>query len=392
MGRSPLAAEAESAGLPRQTLAVVADGRNTHPALLQTAATTSYDLIETLEEIDAGVPVLGRLFPHRIGPFYRLHRHWRSFCYALDYTRKKLFDFDVVVFKGTEPLSPRFAEMIAWMQTSRPEKLVADHLVIVEGKVPGAVTLSEAVDDYRIGREIHRLHLCHYRELAALPLPLLALRLPEANSRACDRVLARSLSQEALGRAHELIAGGLACIIQYYPAVPIRANSFGGAEFEVLSRHLAAPPDTDATIRGWLRLFARLLWLGYLPTTPRSRQSGSCLNAQNATMGGGFSDPGSILRIDPSLSDVFVCASLSFSFDCIFDAITFALSRSSFGPKCPAPYKSLFLDAFEQFLGSEAISGQSLDPRIVKVLSERRRSQGSLVFGGTPPASSSKAR
>jgi hypothetical protein len=55
---------------------------------------------------------------------------------------------------------------------------------------------------------------------------------------------------------------GLACLVYWYPDVPLRADAFGAGEFQYLAAYKSVPPDIEVSIEGWMQLFVRLLWLG----------------------------------------------------------------------------------------------------------------------------------
>jgi hypothetical protein len=372
--------EVHQAGLPRHLLPMAFSLQQREPALLAMAAAQVAELAKLDTSFALGIPALYGFRPHRIGPFYRLPRHWRSFCYALDPLAPRLFDCGVLVFKGTEPLSPAFHELLRWMRTSRPGENVAEHLVMVEGKVPGAVTETEAVAEFQIAEAVHMAHSRHYGGPAAMPVPLQVRRIPEHRARETATALIGVLSKPALERAELLIGEGLACLVQFYPSAPIRSDSYAGSEFAALAKHFSKIPEAADMIAGWLRLVARLLWLGYLPATVLSRDFGSCLNGQNATIDGGFCDAGSITLIAPDMEVEFLRRSLLFSLECLFDAIAFALTRVGPKTKCDQFRKADFLDQLEQELDREAISGRSLPAFVRCCLDDFRCAEGSLLF------------
>jgi hypothetical protein len=61
---------------------------------------------------------------------------------------------------------------------------------------------------------------------------------------------------------------------------------------------LAAHGAPDAVVDRWIRLFARLLALGYLPAVASQNVTGQAVQAQNVVVGGGFVDVDSLKPID----------------------------------------------------------------------------------------------
>ena len=368
--------------LQRHALPVIADIRSMAPLVYAATLSCAPGLPRVLDGIIEGVPVLQRFLPHRKSRFYRLPRHWRSVCCAID--PRSPFDSAVVVLKGTEPLSGRFPELIDWIGSSRPGMDVSWHLLEVEGKVPGGVTLAEAMAEFEAGRLLQERHLAHYGALAAAPVPLFVMRLPAAMVLRAHAVIARGRGHETVRALQDFMANGLACLVSYYPDMPLRAESFAAADGRALARRRLHAYDVSTTIDGWLLLFVRILWLGWLPATPQRRHLGACLNRQNATMGGGFNDLGSLVAIDQGTSPLLVEEAVAFSLDCLFDSIASALEGAAADGAPWSPGQTLFFDRIDQLLESEEMAGRQLHPVIRSVLAQRRRQDAARIFTARP--------
>lgn len=119
------------------------------------------------------------------GRFYRLPNHNRSFCYSLA-PSGSVIDSSVFVFKGSEPLLQDFPLMLDWMLQAplrKSTRVMADHFPLAEGKIPGALSLKEAVHEARTALDVQKKHLMHYSELARLPVPLLIHSISEQKKR-----------------------------------------------------------------------------------------------------------------------------------------------------------------------------------------------------------------
>src|SRR5262249_2824080 len=94
--------------------------------------------------------------------------------------------------------------------------------------------------------------------------------------------------------------------VYYYPGLPIRAahvrNDFPGCAEWMASGASGLGPaardtpfDRRAAVCGWLDLTAKMLVLGYLPTT--RVHTGNCMHEHNLVIGGGVCDIDSIERM-----------------------------------------------------------------------------------------------
>jgi hypothetical protein len=314
------------------------------------------------------------------GHFYRLPGHNRSFCYSLAQS-DAVFDSPVFVFKGTEPLLSDYPVLLAWMAQAplrRSTRVMTDHFPLAEGKIPGALSLREALHEAEIALELQRKHLKHYGELAKLPTPLLVHRYPDDRVKTCAAHLRSSLSPTAFDRIEPLLAAGLAVYVYHYPAPPIRANYWGGMVSPSLTQYLKRHFTEEIAISGWATLTIRLLYLGYLPYTVRNDGLGACMDLGNATLDGGFCDPDSITPLETSPDDEFfrdgVVQSVRF-----LQSTTRLLLGLSHQPDLYSSIDEFVCGQYVLYLLSEAVKsearpGLQMDARVLQLITPRTAS------------------
>lgn len=374
---SSIESRARSIGAGFEPARIVFDISRENKGVLDALVSQTPELHDAFKSVQKYIPLPKTAAPAMGHHFYRLPNHNRSFCYSLTLT-DSVFNSPVLVFKGTEPLLQDFHKMIDWLlQTSfrRSSQVMADHFPIVEGKIPGALSLKEAIQEAHIALDVQQKHLHHYGELARMPTPLIIHSISEQKQNACLILLRQKLSQPAFQRIEPLLNNGLAVYIYHYPSVPVRSNYWGGPASRQLTEHIQTTFSEEAAVLGWVKLMVRLLYLGYLPYSVRNERLGFCLDSGNATLDGGFCDPDSILPIETSPDDEFFHEGLIRSLYGVQSTFQAVLGMSS----PPDLYPSI--DSFvcgqyirklvENALTSEARPQLSLDSRVRRLLSPR---------------------
>jgi hypothetical protein len=272
------------------------------PAEVQTAA----------RALDGGIPALRDLGPLRLPPYIRPPGHRRAFYVELGPA--------VLAIKGTEPFAFNFAGFIDEMARAhtqaelrlgsaardltlvRAELTGLDKFPVLEGKVPGCVTVAEALDDAHAAAAVQLAHLRRYGAPARLPMPILVARWPEAVADAVLAELSPWLRGRARGVTELAVRAGLGVYVYSYPIVPARlahlaAPEVGpGIELGARLAALGKIADPRRMLDGWIGLMARLLALGFVSADPLSIVTGDCLQVQNAVVDGGFADVASLVE------------------------------------------------------------------------------------------------
>ena len=315
--------------------------------------------------------------PGEQGELYRIRGHNRSVCIALSGDKSTS---DVVVIKGSEPLLPDFERYLDWMQFKSfgawPRPMM-EHFPLFEGKTPGIVALDEARKETELALDIQTAHLRHYGELIRLPVPLMVLAVPQATR---DRVMAqlrRRMSAPALERVEPTLQRGIGMFVYHYPGPPVRVTAVGRP------RHMwPGSPDMasrknvmEKMIPGWIQIAARLLWLGFLPSTPLAWRLGAIFDPNNSCLDGGACDIASVYPIADANHDAFVMRSLAE----IVGALRVVIARA-FGIQLPELAQSYEQDFMmfslgqwvkrevERALVDEGRETLTLDRRISEVL------------------------
>lgn len=324
------------------------------------------------------IPLLRSIAPCIEGCVYRLPGHNRSFCYALKCSDAISRNSPVLVFKGTEPLLQDFTIMLDWMAQSplrKSSRVMSDHFPLAEGKIPGALSLKEALGEARIALDVQQRHLIHYGELARLPTPLLVHTFSDLQHDACAETLRAKLSRPAFERIQPLLQSGLAIYIYHYPSAPIRANYLGDMGAPQFRGLLAGKLDEERTISEWVRLLVRLLYLGYLPYTVRNEGLGACMDFGNAALDGGFCDPDSIAEIKTSPDPEFLRESIIQSLTLLQNTVQLLLGLSYSGTLYPSieqfVCRHYLLHLFNEAVESERRPGLRLDPQVLELLRPR---------------------
>ncbi len=259
-----------------------------------------------------GIPVLRDVGPVNEPPYARPPGHRRAF-----YLRQA---DGVLAIKGTEPLALNFASFVTEMRAARvhaelrlgspardttvvrSELSALDKFPIVEGKVPGCVTLREALADARAAAAVQRAYLARYGETARLPVPILVARWPDA---VADEALAE-LRPHLRGRALDVVelgaGAGLGVYVYAYPTIPWRLaqlgvpDARGGADVRPRLAAIARTFDPRLVLERWIGLTARLLALGFVSADPLCFVTGDTLQVQNVVLDGGLADVESLVE------------------------------------------------------------------------------------------------
>ncbi len=378
---------AEQSSIERRSLQgthLAFDVRIEHPNVLAAVARRAPELTELLASLTHTVPIAPLGVASVQVPVYRLPEHNRSYALALggaDVTSSRLLDAPTVVFKGYEPLSAHFEELLKWMAHApfhrfgsggiqgEPQAPIGDHFPLAESKVPGTVTLSEAMAEAKIAAELQKLFLRHYGELAPIPTPLLVHSYDELVPNQILPMMRRTLSARAIVRIEELMRDGAAGYTYFFPTSPLRVGDLATpAGRELLSQHSELPLDYEAAIRSWVRLFVRLTYLGYFIYTPWNFRIGACLDLGNAAVRGGCCDVDSIVPFSASPSNAFLLDSMALGLNDLRDIAAWVFSLSANRLVVRTLTDQYLASLIEEFVESEKRPGLEIDPRITAML------------------------
>ena len=366
-----------SGGIKTAKMDVVWDVAEAAPEVFAAVSNDSPAVPSALEGLRSGVPFMASAAPGEQGELYRIRGHNRSVCIALSGDKSTS---DVVVIKGSEPLLPDFERYLDWMQFKSfgawPRPMM-EHFPLFEGKTPGIVALDEARKEAELALDVQTAHLRHYGELIRLPVPLMVLAAPQPTH---DRVMAqlrRRMSAPALERVEPTLQRGIGMFVYHYPGPPVRVAAVGRP------RHMwPGSPDMasrknvmEKMIPGWIQIAARLLWLGFLPSTPLAWRLGAIFDPNNSCLDGGACDIASVYSIADANHDAFVMRSLAE----IVGALRVVIARA-FGIQLPELAQSYEQDFMmfslgewvkrevEKALAAEGRDTLTLDRRIGEVL------------------------
>jgi hypothetical protein len=362
------------------TADVVFDVATAAPDVFAAVCAASPGIAAPLERLRAGsLPLMSSAAPGEHGDLYRMRGHNRSVCLALGPDKSTA---DVVVLKGSEPLLPDFEAYLEWMksrQFGNWPRPIMEHFPLSEGKAPGTVFLDEAMGEAELALRVQARHVAHYGELLKLPVPLFVLRLAERDHARVVARLRAGMSGPAFERVGPHLARGIGIFAYYYPGPPARVNAVGRPRFlwPATSDLTARQHVMESMIPGWMRLAARLLWLGFLPSTPISWRLGTIFDPNNTCLDGGACDVGSIYPMDQAPNDAFFTRSIVMEIGSLRVVVARAFGiplgeiAQTYEQEVVAYYLGTYVEReLVRALAAEARPTLSLDPRV------------SAVFGG----------
>lgn len=352
------------------------DLREQAPALLASLGERlGFDLGAELADITRQLPIMASFRPMQAAPFVRLHGHQRAFY-------KTLAPSGVLAFKGTElevgDLDRAFKELSDDRLPNR--RSVLEHFVISEQKLPMALVHDEAIAEATNACAFQQAYVARYRELARVPLSLLVLRWSDEDVAAFERRLVPLLSRRAAAIARSLFERGLGVYVYYYPELPERLAQqhltaagpcVDHRGFQARYEALARRRDPKQVIGDWVRLFVRMLGLGYLPCNLAHIGIGQCVDPNNAIMDGGFADLDSLQRIADIPDNAQFYETLAYSLASLASVIQGLLVgstklqfHSGVEPLSSLPIHVACVKAGQMIEGERA-NGTEFDPRVL---------------------------
>ena len=314
-----------------------------------------------LEEVVRGCPVAETAHAFAGEHFERPKGHARSFLLRL---RE-----GVLVFKGTEPFSSDYTDIIeeAWQKRELGRHSAMDHFAIAEDEVYLGLTKRLAIGGAQRTWAWVSAHTRIFRELPRTPFPLLVLEVPDGVTREFGEVLLPLLSDRlqfsARKKVEDLFRDGLGVYVYYYPGMPIRlAHALGSFPGSFGVGTSGGPPsafDIDAAVASWTDMFARMLVAGFVPTTPV--HTGNCLQPQNVVIDGGLCDVDSIEPIASLQHARDLASALSASLTVLTQTVSGATSL---------PYHITAAYLWEEIVRRTREKTRSVpcDPRIVELV------------------------
>jgi hypothetical protein len=336
----------------------------------------------------AGVPVLRDVHAVDHGPYLRPLGHRRAF-----YIR----DADgVLAIKGSEPLAANFADFIAELAAERVHVELrlgtpavdrtlarADldglaKLAIVEGKVPGCVTVREALDEARAALAAQCAYVARHGRPARLPLPVFVGRWRDDVVAGVRDVLAARLTP----RVEAALAGGIAVYAYRYPSVPVRLahvalrDATSAREMHDRLAEIARHVDPRRALEGWLALTAQLLALGFVAKSPETVVTGDALQVQNLCLDGGFVDASSLIETrtldERALRDAIRRTAHELALAATRLLLGLATSTELLRDRLPELVAIVWADLLARI-------DAPVDPRVLDVLAARPDAYGALV-------------
>jgi len=288
------------------------------------------EIVDVLEMLQGRCPVAPTCKIFSEGDFFRLKGHARSFCLKTGN--------GVLVFKGSEPYSNdylSFYEQATFHTTDKNPSRI-EHFLMVEHEMYLAMTRKNALNSAEITKQFVRDYQTKIGELPHVPIPLSVFKIPEEITMKFLNDTSKFLSDFPMFSAYEynqfLAQDGLAIYMYYYPGFPLRAaHSMRNFPFTIVSEeddvnNLEKDKkfDLKQISDSWIKFIAKMLGVGYLPTT--WLYTGNCVQIQNLVMDGGMCDIDSVEPISQLNSDYDLTRALLISVGMLVESISILTS------------------------------------------------------------------
>lgn len=362
------------------------------PALYEEVCQKSPRLGETIEQFRSEPKFPSSSKIGREGRYFRLPGYFRTFCYELaDHAPTSDLSSDVLVVRGADAILDDYGQYVRWLGERAVTKIpghmdmpghrnMADDISLVRRRAPGALLRSEAATEATTGVDVHRRHLELYGELAHLPVPLLTFALPEERAERAARLLRENLSDIAWNYISGYVHHGLAISLSYYPTAPLRLDqvltfrSDGPDAFPEFARDALRNADLFSASGAWMRMFVRLLYVGYLPTSTFLNALTNVLQSSSVCLDGGFRTVSSLYPLDQAPNDGFVTVSVTRCVDELRQVIAAVFEMSGSQEAVAGLLGAILWGRLSLLVEEERAAGGQLDPRVARVfgLSEVR--------------------
>jgi hypothetical protein len=319
------------------SLTIAFDAEVSTPDVIENIAEKVPQIRDVMASLRNAVP----LVPHSgVGPlgrsgFYRLPNHYRSVSYVLPPTDPCNPDSSpgVIVFKGTEPLLPDFPDYVDWMLKAPFRSSVlplALHFPLDMKLPPAAMWIRECLAEQAVSSKVQQLYLQRYSRLARLPLPLYVFKMTREHVSRYEAVLRSRISEDAMSKCRSKIEDGLGIEVYFYPELPVRvADLFVGNVREMFAEAIT-PEQVSVVYSEWMKLFADILCLDFMPYAPWHHGMGGCCDIGNVCIDGGFQDLLTLVSFDTIPNDTLFRQCMSASIRMLAESMS-AMAAASIG-------------------------------------------------------------
>ncbi|HEX8439827.1 AMP-binding protein, partial [Archangium sp.] len=313
---------------------------------------------DALEQLRRDIPVPPTNGVFESERFFRPQGHFRSF-----YQRGP--GESVLALKGAEVRCEDQVGFLQLLQQRLFERFAKhsvtntlEYFLLQERKVPGALTLPEALTEAQRAAELQGRFLEEYGEPGGVPLPLLVVRWSEEVVARFRARLLPLLSGHSLTIAQGELGDGLACYVYWFPKAPFprvshfagslaqesqRTGSGGFTNTRLVYATLKHNLDPEAVVDSWVRLVARMLLLGYFPSDIQHFKNGQCIEPQNVLLNGTFADLDSVIPMRQLGSDREFYASFLAMLNLLANTVRVFLTAESNGTTTlPSPFPHQF--------------------------------------------------
>jgi len=299
-------------------LSLIWDIHTESPQLEQSLCESVPNLAETLTTLRTSPPSP----PPTNGEFnrekdYRPQGHFRSFYRRLDKGNLALKGLEIACGDQTELLQlMQQRDFERWEYYSCTN--VLEYFAIQEHKVPGALTLTEALDEANKALSLQAAFKHRFQEFGAFPFPLFVYQWDKATVEGFLARLSTFMSGYALDIVKREVSSGLAVYVYYlsqepYPRVAhlssaiaqrcARESQSGFMNRSIIQTALNDACDVNGVLESVFRQVARILCVGFFPSDVTHFKNGQCIEPQNVLISGGLADMDSVLAFTDIQND-----------------------------------------------------------------------------------------
>ena len=353
---------------------VVFDAERETPDLIDRLAQEVPHIRQVMTDLRKELPLVPHSGVGPLGRFYRLPNHYRSVSFLLSPadTEDPESSAGVIVFKGTEPLLPDFAEYLDWMLGApfRASPLpLGLHFPLDMKLPPAAMWIEECKAEQAVASRLQRRYLARHGRLARLPLPLFVHKMTPEQMGRYEGVIRSRLSDDALWKIRNKLVDGLGVEIYYYPELPVRAADLMVGNVRETFKLALSPQQMVATFESWTKLMAEMLCLDYMPYAPWHHGMGGCVDPGNACIDGGFNDLLTLVPFDAIPDEVLFRRSLQSSINILADSMS-TMSAAAVGipaimePDAASVPATYIADRLREFIRNGEGSRHAIDERL----------------------------
>lgn len=294
------------------------DLRSQFPHLFSSLCTQQPQVLEIFEEMSAAIPIPPTNGTFDDGIYFRPEGHFRAFYRHGDGSF-------VIAIKGAEVKCDDQLGFLQILQQRAFERFevnsitnTLEYFLIQERKIPGALTLPEALSEADKAARLQMSLLDRFGIFGSFPVPLLIRSWSRGELTSFDARLRPLVSGTLHGILDRELERGLACYVYYFPdnlaervshyanrlsTEALRTGHGGMRNTRLIHTTLTNDLDPGEVIKSWIDLVSNMLAVGWFPCNTKNFKNGQCIEPQNVLINGAIADMDSVVQFEELDSD-----------------------------------------------------------------------------------------